>query len=152
MNDDEFEKFVTPFINVDLVSFGARKTVLLNLYKLQIERAEQLNTLVSVFLTYDIDSFGDEVKNAMKEESFKKCLLALKTEISKENNLTIDGYTAIIDTIKNSYGLKGKELFMPIRIACIGQEHGPEMNKTMYVVGKEKILKNIDLLLERLEK
>jgi hypothetical protein len=36
---------------------------------------------------------------------------------------------------------------MPIRWMCIAKSHGPEMNKILYIIGKEQILKNIELCL-----
>ena len=37
-------------------------------------------------------------------------------------------------------GIKGKQLFMPIRVAVTGEMHGPELPNTMEVLGKEKYL------------
>jgi len=39
---------------------------------------------------------------------------------------------------------KGKELFMPIRLALTGLEHGPELKSMIYLLGKEKILKRLN--------
>ena len=49
----------------------------------------------------------------------------------------------IIENIKNKENIKGKELFLPIRVVCIYKEHGPEINKTMTIIGKKNILENI---------
>ena len=39
--------------------------------------------------------------------------------------------------------LKGKFVFMPIRVALTGQMHGPDLPKTMEVLGKETCLNRI---------
>ncbi len=39
---------------------------------------------------------------------------------------------------------KGKELFLPIRLALTGIEHGPELKSMIYLLGKEKILKRLN--------
>jgi glutamyl/glutaminyl-tRNA synthetase len=41
-------------------------------------------------------------------------------------------------------GIKGKNLYMPIRIALTGQNHGPDMKATMSILGKELIEKRIN--------
>jgi len=41
--------------------------------------------------------------------------------------------------IKDNTGAKGKGLFMPLRLALTGQEHGPEMSKVIEFMGKEGV-------------
>ena len=38
-----------------------------------------------------------------------------------------DEYKAMVERLKTSTGLKGKALFMPLRMAITGSEHGPEL-------------------------
>jgi nondiscriminating glutamyl-tRNA synthetase len=38
-----------------------------------------------------------------------------------------DGYHAMVDRLKAATGLKGKSLFMPLRLAITGLDHGPEL-------------------------
>jgi len=37
------------------------------------------------------------------------------------------GYKAMVERLKTATGLKGKNLFMPLRQAMTGSEHGPEL-------------------------
>jgi glutamyl-tRNA synthetase len=37
------------------------------------------------------------------------------------------GYKAMVERLKSATGLKGKELFMPLRLALTGSDHGPEL-------------------------
>ena len=47
------------------------------------------------------------------------------------------------DLIKNKTGKKGKELFMPIRLALTGREKGPELKYLLPLLTKEHILKKL---------
>ena len=47
------------------------------------------------------------------------------------------------DAIKASTGKKGRELFMPLRLALTGREHGPEMKELLVFIGYEKVLKRL---------
>lgn len=38
-----------------------------------------------------------------------------------------DGYHAMVERLKAATGLKGKALFMPLRLALTGMDHGPEL-------------------------
>ena len=42
------------------------------------------------------------------------------------------------DAVKDSTGVKGKALFMPLRLALTGQEHGPELASLLPLIGPEK--------------
>ena len=44
-------------------------------------------------------------------------------------------------------GVKGKNLFMPIRVAVSGQMHGPELPETIELFGREKSLAHLNQVL-----
>ncbi len=56
----------------------------------------------------------------------------------KEN--TELSFKQLADAVKAGTGRKGKELFMPLRIALTGQTHGPELAKLMEFMPSELIL------------
>lgn len=45
--------------------------------------------------------------------------------------------------LKASTGRKGKELFMPLRQALTGMNHGPEMDKLLLLIGPEKAIERL---------
>lgn len=45
-----------------------------------------------------------------------------------------------LDAIKKKTERKGKELFLPIRLALSGQEHGPEMKNLVNLIARDEIL------------
>ncbi|MBN4089635.1 glutamate--tRNA ligase [Mycoplasma enhydrae] len=63
----------------------------------------------------------------------------------KNNEFSVEKIQHCIDLVKSELNLKGKELFMPIRIATTYEEHGPELAKAIFLFGK-------DVVFERLEK
>ncbi|MEI6731009.1 MAG: glutamate--tRNA ligase, partial [Pseudomonadota bacterium] len=46
--------------------------------------------------------------------------------------------------ISAATGRKGKELFMPIRKALTGLEHGPEMKLLLPIIGRDKVLQRLN--------
>lgn len=48
-----------------------------------------------------------------------------------------------IDQIKQNTTKKGKELFLPLRLALTGQESGPEMKFLVALMGREKIIQRL---------
>ena len=51
-----------------------------------------------------------------------------------------------ITLIKNKTGLKGKNLFMPLRIALTGREKGPELKYLLPLITKEIILRKFNII------
>ena len=45
--------------------------------------------------------------------------------------------------IKEKEGYKGKDLFLPLRLALSGLDHGPELKKMLPLIGRERVLKRL---------
>ena len=67
-----------------------------------------------------------------------------KEEIENTNEWTVEALSQVINNVKEKAGVKGKMLFMPIRIAASGIMHGPELADTLYLIGKEEILNRLE--------
>ncbi|PZW00578.1 glutamate--tRNA ligase [Metamycoplasma auris] len=61
----------------------------------------------------------------------------------KDLDFSIEGIQKAIEATKEKLNLKGKELFMPIRIATTLEEHGPELAKAIFLFGKEIIFERL---------
>lgn len=53
-------------------------------------------------------------------------------------DLTEDDWTTLVNTVKSETGVKGRKLFMPLRKALTGEDHGPEMAPLFVLIGAEK--------------
>ena len=45
--------------------------------------------------------------------------------------------------VKEATGRKGKQLFMPLRKAITGLNHGPELQDLLPLIGRERVLKRL---------
>ena len=50
---------------------------------------------------------------------------------------------AMIKTIQNETGVKGKKLFMPLRLAMTGEQHGPDLGMIAELLGRETVIERI---------
>ena len=48
-----------------------------------------------------------------------------------------------VGAVKTKTGRKGKELFMPLRCALTGQEHGPELKELLPLIGRQRVLERL---------
>lgn len=55
-----------------------------------------------------------------------------------------------IKTVQKETGIKGKNLFMPIRVAVTGQSHGPELGETIELLGRAKAKAHLEAAIANL--
>ncbi|MBW0600028.1 glutamate--tRNA ligase [Mycoplasma anatis] len=74
-------------------------------------------------------------------------IMVIKTfsSLIDKSNFNVDEIQSAINKTQEICGVKGKKLFMPIRLATTYSEHGPELAKAIYLFGesqiKERLLK-----------
>ena len=54
-----------------------------------------------------------------------------------------ESWSAWTGAIKEATGAKGKALFMPLRLAITGREHGPDMGALTYLIGRDVLAKRL---------
>ena len=66
----------------------------------------------------------------------------LLEELPKVEKLDNDAVKALFKQIQKATKLKGKDVFMPIRVALTGNQHGPELAAMVPLLGVE-LLQNV---------
>jgi glutamyl/glutaminyl-tRNA synthetase len=141
MPEEEYLNFVEKFLDTD-ISFTDHRNLLLLLFKSNLAYASQINNLIdATFKSSEL--FTDKFASLIKTESFIKNIVCFKELLKNIEVLDLNNSVEIVKKVKELTGLNGMDLYMPIRLVTIGKEHGPEMNKILTIVGKEKILENI---------
>lgn len=64
---------------------------------------------------------------------------ARAAELLPEGDLDEESWSVWTGALKVDTGRKGKQLFMPLRQALTGLEHGPEMKKLLPLIGAERV-------------
>lgn len=88
----------------------------------------------------------DESKEVMAFEQTKPVLLAWKELLIQHprEDFTEEEFLKMQDEVKNRTGAKGKNLFMPIRVAIIGKPHGAELKILVPLMTKKSLLERAD--------
>lgn len=148
MTNDEYLVFVKPFIKVDLpVLLQNSLDDLLLLFKNQISYADQLNDLIKEYFLEDHKLDLDAETLALVKAN-TDVIETFKVKINELIDWNYDSISNIINEVKSITGKKGKDLFMPIRVAATGLTHGPELAKVLYFTQQKTILANIDKILK----
>ncbi|MDE6477491.1 MAG: hypothetical protein K2L48_04940 [Mycoplasmoidaceae bacterium] len=148
MDDNQYLYFVKKFVKIDPSLFPNHFDNVLLTFKPQISYAEEINGLITDTFLGGIENLSSDLVEVTKTSYFKTCVETFKNVLNEMGEITFENASEIVNKVKTNSGLKGKELYLPMRLVTIGKEHGPEMNKILTIVGKEKILSNIDKLLK----
>ena len=69
--------------------------------------------------------------------------LAQAHAIAATIDWNVNPWGALTTALKEASGRKGKALFMPLRLALTGREHGPEMATLLPLIGRDEALKRL---------
>ncbi len=87
----------------------------------------------------DVDSWADIVLKPMSGEIADEDGDFCKTAAEfLPDTVLPETWSALITHLKTETGRKGKGLFMPLRLALTGQQHGPSMDDMLVLLGAEK--------------
>ncbi|MEG0255207.1 MAG: glutamate--tRNA ligase [Vagococcus sp.] len=115
---------------------------LVSLYQPQMSYAGEIVELSNLFFN-DTLTLNEEAKEVLAGETVPQVLEAFTKQISELEVFDVASIKASIKAVQKETGVKGKNLFMPIRVAVSGQMHGPELGETIMLLGKEKVLDHI---------
>ena len=87
--------------------------------------------------------FTDEAREILATENARKVIAAFSEFLITAEGTPQEIYAAAMKYVKEKTGFKGKDLFMPIRVALTGVVHGPELDKIFAVLGKESAVKRL---------
>lgn len=80
----------------------------------------------------------------LKGEQVPSLLEAFEEELSHIDEVDEEFSATVMKKIQKSTGVKGKNLFMPIRSTLTGQLHGPDLDKVILILGKQNIISRIE--------
>ena len=66
--------------------------------------------------------------------------LTAAAEIAATLDWAADPWSALTAALKDSTGRKGKALFLPLRQALTGMDHGPDMKALLPLIGRDEAL------------
>lgn len=95
----------------------------------------------------DVEAIEEGALELLKGEQVPVLMTAIKDELSSIDSIDMEYAKTFMKTIQKATGIKGKNLFMPTRVAITGSEHGPEMVNILYLLGKDKIIKRVDKII-----
>ena len=77
---------------------------------------------------------NDEARAVMSTEAARSVVAALVEESSQSPSADLESWQAMKKRVREAAGVKGKELFQPLRVAITGSSSGPELDRLVTLV------------------
>ena len=120
---------------------------LISLYQPQMSYGAEIVELTKQFFVEEI-KFDEEELEILKQETTVAVFEDFLEKLEIAGDFTSESIKTLIKTIQKDTGVKGKNLFMPIRIASTGSMHGPELNTSLELLGRDRVVARVKVALE----
>lgn len=122
---------------------------LIALYKDQLSYGAEIVELTKLFFQTEI-SYNEEAQTVLAGEHIPELLNVFKEQLANLEDWEASKIKEAISATQKETQQKGKNLFMPIRVATTGQLHGPELPNSIHLLGKSTVITRLEQLLEDL--
>lgn len=115
-----------------------------------ISYLSQVTDLVPMFIGEDVAPENEETLEMLKIDQVPEVLNAFKGLLEAADTVDEAFAKGVMKEIQKLTGVKGKNLFMPVRAAISGQLHGPDLVAIIELLGKDLLIKRLENTLKRL--
>ncbi len=99
---------------------------------------------IDFFFHDDIVYENSNAELIIKNNDSQKVIQSLLDKIKLDPTITEDNFNTLIKAVQKDTKIKGKKLFMPIRIALTGKTHGSEMNLVAPILGAKRCILRLE--------
>lgn len=108
-----------------------------------LDKLEDLPKAVQ-FLFGDLNVKEENALEELKKDHVLQLIDQFIEELNSLEEVDDEFSRTVMKKIQKATGIKGKDLYMPVRAAISGNVHGPELNNIILLLGKENLLKRLN--------
>ncbi len=124
-------------------------TQVIDIARNYVDYLAQLPEVARIFFQNEVQPESPEAEEFLTLDSSRQVFEAFLKKLSAEEKLDAEIFKRLMKEIQKETRVKGKWLWMPIRVALTGHMHGPELPRVVEILGKEKIRRFLEKALER---
>ena len=122
---------------------------LVNIYSVQMSYTKQIVDMAKIFFEEAKDLSDEEIEE-IKNDDGRGVIEEFKKQLDLIPRFTSVQIMNAIQATRKATGIKGRKLFMPIRIATTRSMVGPGIGEAMELLGKKRVVEHIDLTLKQM--
>ena len=147
----QFSKILTPYlqkagIHIDGIS-PQWLSQISDLLKENLVVLSQVEQYLGIFFDEKF-FFEDGAKAIVRDPRNRETLGSVLRFFEDSPDLRSDDQDPLLSQLERKTGRKGKDLYAPLRAAITGKTRGPELAKTLPLLGKERIIQRLKMALE----
>ncbi len=108
---------------------------------------QDLDTELAIFRATVAEPEDDAAQELLQTEASVQVLGELLTVLETLPELNTATFLKAMKTVQQATGVKGKALWMPVRVALTGQIHGPELTSIVTIFGSAKVRERLQAAL-----
>lgn len=105
----------------------------------RLNKLEDLSLYSTFFTRTDVELEDDEAREIASLEHISDLMKLFLEKLEAAEAVTAEWMKNALKEIQKETGHKGKNLFMPVRVAITGQVHGPDIAVVSEILGKETL-------------
>ena len=121
---------------------------IVSLTKEKVDYLSQLPGYAKVFIGDEV-VVEEDAKEILELEHIKELFEVFSAKISELPELENAAVKGIFKEIQKEMGIKGKNLFMPVRVGITGEMHGSDLVESIKILGKDSIVKRLAYVAEK---
>ncbi|GAX89345.1 glutamate--tRNA ligase [Effusibacillus lacus] len=121
-------------------------TKLVALHKEKMSYVAELPELAKQFFEDDL-VYAGEAAEILQEEQVPVVVAAFLEKAKQMPEWTAGSIQLALKEIQKETGYKGRALFMTVRVAATGQVHGPDLNQSLELLGRERVITRLQNIL-----
>ncbi len=114
----------------------------------RVETLADFPKMALIFKGDDVKLESESARQFLLEEHAPIVIKAYLAELEKMDRFCYDEVKLPIKAVQKATGYKGKQLYMTIRIAVTGQEHGVDLNDILFILNKRRLVKRLKYTIE----
>lgn len=122
-------------------------TKVVSLYQEQMGYAAEIVDHAALFFEEELD-LDENAREVLAGETVPTVLKAFQAQLADLEAFEASEIQAAIKAVQKETGVKGRNLYMPIRVGTTGVQHGPELPQAIELLGREKTLDHLDKTIE----
>ena len=148
LSSEELFNLCYPFLKetYDLSNINEDKVrEIINSFHEEMSYGKEIIDLTRVYFEMpNLDNLEEDAKEIFNDSSVNNTLKVFKEEVEKLDVINKEEVKDLVKRVQVNANVKGKMLYMPLRIALSGAMHGPDFSSLVYLLGKEEIIKRIN--------
>jgi nondiscriminating glutamyl-tRNA synthetase len=115
-----------------------------------ISYAAEIVNHIDIFFNDNVEFENDEATQVLKDADVPAVMESFREKLTALEVVDAPSVKALLKSITKELKLGGKKVFMPLRVALTGKMHGPDLDKVVALLGRERIINRLTTTLTKI--